>query len=407
MTLGAGVCYAEPDRMPESEDPGRALKRKQRIRPLLVFAAVLVLAAVYIFHIRKDMTDFGVCFRGGQRIVQGETLYRAADGHLQFKYSPAAAVFFAPLALLPYEAAKAVWYVLELAFLTGILLLCCRLLPASGKRTPQVLIWTFLIELKFLGREIELGQVNLLILFALTSMLYLLTREKETRAGWLWGGSLIFKPYALVFLPYFLIKKSFRALAAGIIVPAVGLILPAIFYGIKGNFTVLGEWPATLSKSTAGLLATYDNASLYGFLLKAFPAFSGKTIKVIFITVFVILAAIVLRLMRAGRKAPSVQHPEVLEGVFLFILIPLFSPLGWNYNYLYSLPAVMLIVSTWNHFSKAARIILAVNFAIIGTSLVEIWGRGPFHFYTNHALVVLNFFIVLASLACLRKKAKA
>jgi len=393
--------------MPESEDPGRALKKKQRIRPLLVFAAVLVLAAVYIFHIRKDMTDFGVCCRGGQRIVQGETLYREADGHLQFKYSPAAAVFFAPLALLPYEASKAVWYVLELAFLIGILLLCCRLLPASGKRTPQVLIWTFLIELKFLSREIELGQVNLLILFALTSMLYLLTREKETRAGWLWGGSLIFKPYALVFLPYFLIKKSFRALAAGIIVPAVGLILPAIFYGIKGNFTVLREWPASLSKSTVGLLATYDNASLYGFLLKAFPAFSGGIIRAIFLAVFAGLAAVVLRLMRAGRMTPSVKHPEVLEATFLFILIPLFSPLGWNYNYLYSLPAVMLIINAWNDFPRAARIALSVNFTVIGTSLVEVWGRGPFHFYTNYALVVLNFMIALAALVYLRIKAKA
>jgi hypothetical protein len=392
--------------MPESNGPARKLKKQRGIFALSVFAAVL-LAGVYLQHIRKDMTDFGVCYRGGQRIIQGETLYRVSDGHLQFKYSPAAAAFFAPLALLPWEAAKAAWYVLEIAFLAGIFLIFSRILALPGKRAASVFLWTFLIELKFLGRELELGQVNLLILFALTLMLYCLIREKETRAGWLWGGTLIFKPYALVFLPYFLIKRRFRALAAGIVAPAAGLILPALFYGIKGSFVVLREWPATLSKSTAGLLASYDNASLYGFLLKAFPTASGWLIKIVFLAVFAWLAAAVFWMMRAGRRAPAIKSPEALEGAFLFILIPLFSPLGWNYNYLYSLPAVMLIVHTWDDFPKAGRIILGANFLLIGTSLVELWGRGAFHFYTNHALVVLNFMIVLASLVYLRMKAKA
>ena len=390
--------------MPEFKESGREMEKKRGLRLLLVTAAIILLAASYILHIRKDMTDFGVCYRGGQRIVQGETLYRVSDGHLQFKYSPAAAIFFAPLALLPWEAAKVVWYVLEIAFLAAIFLAFGRMLSVSGKRAPAVFIWTFLIELKFLGRELELGQVNLLILFALTSMLYGLIRGRETRAGWLWGGSLIFKPYALVFLPYFLIKRRFRALLAGLAVPAVGLVLPVIFYGIRGNFTVLKEWPETLSKSTAGLLAAYDNASLYGFLLKAFPGVPEQIIKAVFIAALAGLAVVVLGLMRAGRKAPSVGRPEVLEGAFLFILIPLFSPLGWNYNYLYSLPAAMLIVAAWNAFPAAGRTVLAVNFLLIGTSLIELWGRGLFHFYTNYALVVLNFLIVLASLAYLRFK---
>jgi alpha-1,2-mannosyltransferase len=393
--------------MTEIKQPGRETEKRRGLRPLLVAVAIAVLASAYVFHIRKDMTDFGVCYQAGGRIVQGETLYREADGHLQFKYSPAAAVFFAPLALLPYEAAKVAWYVLEIAFLAAIFLIFHRMLALPGKRAASVLIWTFLIELKFLGRELELGQVNLLILFALTLMIYCLFRRRETRAGWVWGGSLIFKPYALVFLPYFLVKRRFRALITGLAVPALGLVIPAIFYGIRGNFRVLGEWPETLSKSTAGLLAAYDNASLYGFLLKALPGVPGQMIKVIFLAAFAGLAAVVLWLMRAGRRAPSTGQPEVLECAFLFILIPLFSPLGWNYNYLYSLPAVMLIVSAWDDFSKAGRVVLAVNFITIGTSLVELWGRELFHFYTNTALVVLNFLIVLIALAYLRTRAKA
>jgi hypothetical protein len=377
-------------------------RRKKAV--LLILATVVVLAGAYIFHIRKDMTDFGVCYQGGQRVVQGETLYREADGHLQFKYSPAAALFFAPLAFLPYEGAKAVWYFLELALLIGIFFISYRMLPAAAKKTTPIFIWTFLVELKSLARELELGQVNLLILFILTLMLYSLIKGKETRAGLLWGGSLFFKPYALVFLPYFLLKKKFRALLAGIAISAAGLVLPVIFYGFRGNFVVFREWPATLSKSTSGLLASYDNASLYGFLLKVFPVLSRKMRETIFLAIFLALATVVIWMMRAGRTFPLIKDPEVLESAFLLILIPLFSPLGWNYNYLYSLLAVMLILSQWRHFPRAGQIILVISFVVISTSLIEIWGKTLFHFYTHYALVVVNFLIVLVSLIYLRAK---
>ena len=380
------------------------MKKKWPARVAFILATVVVLAGAYVFHIRKDMTDFGVCYQGGQRIVQGETLYREADGHLQFKYSPAAAVFFAPLALIPYEAAKVVWYVLEFIFLAGIFLFCWRMLPAGATKAAPLLIWTFLAELKFLARELELGQVNLLILFSLTLMVYSIIRGKEIRAGLLWGISLLFKPYALVFLPYFLLKKKFRALVAGITASAAGLALPVAFYGFKGNLAVLREWPATLSKSTSGLLASFDNASLYGFLLKVFPSLPRQLSGILFLAIFLVLAAVVLWLLRAGRTAPLTKNSEVQESAFLLILIPLFSPLGWNYNYLYSLPAVMLILSAWRHFPRTARTILVANFIIASTSLIEIWGRGLFHFYTHYALVVLNFLFVLASLAYLRAK---
>jgi len=383
------------------------LKKKWPSCVALVLAAAVVLAGAYVFHIRKDMTDFGVCYQGGQRIVRGETLYREADGHLQFKYSPAAAVCFAPLAIIPYEAAKVVWYMLELIFLAGILFFCWRMLPSGATRAAPLFLWTFLIELKFLARELELGQVNLLILFCLTLMLYFLIKKKEIRAGLLWGISLFFKPYALVFLPYFFLRKKFRVLVAGIAASAAGLALPVAFYGFKGNLTILREWPETLSKSTSGLLASFDNASLYGFLSKAFPSLPGRLNGAIFLTLFLVLAAVVVWLIRAGREAPLIKDPELLESAFLLILIPLFSPLGWNYNYLYSLPAVMLILSAWRRFPRTAQIILVVNFVITSTSLIEIWGRELFHLYTHHALVVLNFLVVLASLIYLRAQDKS
>jgi len=379
-------------------------RKKWAARLVLILMAAAVLAGVYILRVGRDMSDFAVCYQGGQRIIRGETLYREADGHLQYKYSPTSALFFAPLAFLPYGAAKLIWYILEFGFLAGNFLLSSRILQVAGKRAVPILAWTFLIELKFLGREIELGQVNLFILLLLTSMLYLLLRKKESSAGFLWGSSLFFKPYALVFLPYFLIKRKFRALAAGLAAALIGLSLPAVIYGIRGTLAVLREWPATLSKSTSGLLASFDNASLFGFLYKTFPSVPEQAVGAVLGLIFIMLALVVLRMIKKGKEPNAPQDPEVLESAFLLILIPLFSPLGWNYNYLYSLLAVMIVVAAWRRLPPALRIFLIINFAVISTSIIEVWGRELFHFYTHYALVTLNFLIVLFFLLYLRAK---
>jgi hypothetical protein len=370
----------------------------------LILMAAAVLAGVYILHVGQDMSDFGVCYQGGQRIVRGETLYREADGHLQYKYSPTSALFFAPLALLPFGAAKVIWYILEFAFLAGIFFLSLEALPVGAERAAPILAWTFLVELKFLAREIELGQVNLFILLLLTSMLYLLLRKKQASAGLFWGASLFVKPYALVFLPYFLIKRKFRVIATGLAVVLAGLMLPAIFYGIRGNLIVLREWPATLSQSTSGLLASYDNASLTGFLLKTLPFLSKQAAVAVLLTVLLALGLAVLWMIKKGNAPAAPKDPMVLESIFLLILIPLFSPLGWNYNYLYSIPAVILIIAAWRQLTPALRTVLTLNFLFIVTSLIEFWGRELFRFYTHYAFVAVNFLIVLVTLFHLRLK---
>jgi hypothetical protein len=379
-------------------------ERKRVFCLALILTAAAVLAGVYILHVGRDMSDFGVCYQGGQRIIRGETLYREADGHLQYKYSPTSAFFFAPLALLPFGAAKVIWYILEFAFLAGIFFFSFQVLPVGAERAAPILAWTFLVELKFLAREIELGQVNLFILFLLTSMLYLLLRKKQTSAGLFWGASLFFKPYALVFLPYFLIKRKFRVIATGLAVVLAGLMLPAIFYGIRGNLIVLREWPATLSQSTSGLLVSYDNASLTGFLLKTLPFLSKQAAVAVLLTVLLALGLAVLWMIKKGNAPAAPKDPMVLESLFLLILIPLFSPLGWNYNYLYSIPAVMLIIAAWRQLTPAFRTVLTLNFLFIVTSLIEFWGRELFRFYTYYALVAVNFLIVLVTMFYLRLK---
>ena len=357
----------------------------------------------YLVHIQKDMSDFGVCYKNGQRIIRGETLYRVSDGHLQFKYAPVSALIYAPLALLPYETAKVIWYVLELCLLFALFWVSYKLLPSRLKGPWFILGLSFLALLKFIGREIELGQVNILIIFVLIMMLRTVVKKKDVPAGILWGISLFVKPYALIFLPYFILKKRFKLIATGLIVLIVGLALPVLPFGFKGNLLVLKEWAFTLSRSTPGQIAAGDTASLYAFLWKILPGHPDFWTMFLWLVIGSAVGVVFLWMMGEGRKR-DLNMPEILEAAFLMILIPFFSPLGWNYNYLYSVLAVVLILNYWPKFPHVWKYVLAVDLILIGATLQEVLGKTLFRFYTYNSLIVINFLIVLAALAYIRAK---
>jgi hypothetical protein len=377
------------------------LKIPRQTRIALIVLLLVFFLLVYVFWIRKDMSDFGVCYQGGKRILEGETLYRVSDGHLQYKYSPPSAVFFSLLALLTYETAKFIWYLSELVFLYLSLILSYKILPSRLKKKGTIIVFSLLILAKFHAREIELGQVNIHIILVLTLMLLAVLNHKDILAGLWWGLSLFFKPYALVFLPYFLLKRRFRLVAAGIVVVILGLFSPMVFYGFKGNIIVLREWLASLSRSTSPLLGTFDNASLHSFFLNILPDQKADFALVFIICVSCLIGLSFLGMMFLGKKR-GLKKPEALEFAFLFILIPLLSPLGWYYNYLYSILAIILLLNYMEKFPAYLKYGLIINFIIIGASLKEILGKVAFDFYTQNSLLVINYLIVLFYLFYMR-----
>ncbi|MGA2586394.1 MAG: glycosyltransferase family 87 protein [Candidatus Aminicenantales bacterium] len=373
-----------------------------------VLGILLIAAAfygVYLGWVKHDMSDFGVCIKNGKRIVDGETLYpgEEIDKHLQFKYAPVSALFYAPLSRLPVETAKIIWYYLELILLFAVFWISYRLLPSRGAGPWFVMGLSLLVFLKYIGREIELGQVNILIIFLLITMLALSMKEKDLWAGGLWGISLIFKPYALVFLPYFILRKRFKLVASGLAVLFAGMLLPALFYGFAGNLTVLKEWALTLSKSTPGLMIVVDNASFYSFLTKALPGHPENVAKVLWLA-FGLCAAVLFLWMMGQAKKRSIKKPEILEAAFLMILIPIFSPLGWFYNYLYGVLAVVLLMNFLPKLPPSWKTVLIVDFIMIGASLREILGKTLFRFYNYNSLMAINFLVILGALAYVRAK---
>src|SRR5436190_21563608 len=91
-------------------------RRSRRVRMLLFGAAVVgVLIGVNIFvsHLFGDpLADVRAYYDAGARLNAGQPIYiqtATVDDPNFYRYPPLLAIFFRPLALLPYPAAAAIW----------------------------------------------------------------------------------------------------------------------------------------------------------------------------------------------------------------------------------------------------------------------------------------------------------
>jgi hypothetical protein len=380
------------------------MKLSKKTSSLLILAGGLLFLALFVFKARFEMADFEVNYNAGKRLWLGETLYRTVDEHYQFKYPPASALLYFPLSFLPLSAAKAIWYVLILLSIGLLLGLSSRLVDPGGDKRQLLAALSAAVLAKFLLRELQLGQINALISALLTLMVWILVRDeqspsprREIAAGIFWGLTTALKPYALIFFPYFALKKKWNSLWSGFLFLVFSLFLPAPFYGLPGNWTVLREWIASLSRSTPALLSSQDNVSLLAFLVKST---GDQNISIlIYAAALACLAVLVILFIGRGKKMAS---PLLCEAALLLVLIPLISPLGWDYTFLSSVLAVAVIIKEFYFFPKAARIVLVCNFLVIALSIYDLLGRTFYAVFMSWSVLTINFLVLPAALFYLR-----
>src|SRR6266550_3535489 len=115
-----------------------------RTRVLLGVLALVSLVAVFTTRVSRKMPDFEVYHTAGARAIAVEPLYRAEDGHFQFKYLPAFAIFAAPLAMAPLAVAKGAWFAVSAALMLLFLGLSLRAMPDLRRPAAIPVIGTFL-----------------------------------------------------------------------------------------------------------------------------------------------------------------------------------------------------------------------------------------------------------------------
>jgi hypothetical protein len=361
------------------------------------FAALAIVAAIaYSVRIARAMPDFSVYHVASARALSAEPLYRAEDGHYQFKYLPAFAFAMAPFAILDREPAKIVWYALSMVLLVLFIRWSVRALPE--RRLPiATLTWvTAVLMAKFYAHELTLGQSNILLGAVLVRVLMELDANRKALAGVLVGLALFVKPYALLFVPWLAATQGIVATAACVTVVLAGLLLPAAVYGWSGNLGLLAGWYRTVTESTAPNLVNPDNISLASMWAKWLGA--GSTAATLAIASAGVLAAIAIGVwLGRGRFA----KPDYLEIALLLLLVPLLSPQGWDYVLLLGTPAVVCAVDRWRETSTGWRAFTTAALVVMGLTIFDVMGRTVYSRFMALAAVsvcAIGLAIVLAHL---------
>ena len=372
----------------------------------ILFLILLLFSGIFLLRVKDEMRDFEVNYTAGKRLGWGETLYREADEHYMFKYLPSSSLVYYPISHLPLDTAKAVWYVLVVSSCFLIFRLSGRLLGLSFRTHRLPYLLAALILGKFLFREIQLGQINAIVTLILLLMCRSMGRSRETEtmgdgkiAGALWGLATALKPYSVIFLPYFIVKRQWKSLGSGIGIIGVSLLTPSLFYGLKGNFWVLKEWASTLTRSTPGLFTSQDNVSFIA-LFNKWTGREGMSL-ILAAALIGLCALLVLWIMAKGKGMAS---PHILETAVLLILIPLVSPLGWDYTLISSALGLMILIREFPRFPLPWKIGLASAFVLTGLSVHDLMGPSLYAGFMSLSTITLCYVIILAGLGWLRFK---
>ncbi len=369
-------------------------------RPLAVGLTAVVVAGLvvlYIFKIAGRMPDYEVYVRAAERALDAAPLYRPDDGHYQFKYLPAFAVVMLPLALVPEPVARAGWFVLSVLFLVVLLRTSVSVLPERLHSRAYLIGITFVLLAKFYAHEIDLGQVNIAMAALVVLALAQMRAGREFAAGLLIAGAIVLKPYVVLLLPWLVARRrvaSVAGAAAGIV---LALLLPAVLYGFDGNLHLLGEWWRTVTETTAPNLADINNVSAASVFFRWLgPGRPAQLLAVALVGALLIVAAAVFF------KRSGIPTPEPLEAGLLLTMMPIISPQGWDYVFLLSTVATMLLVNYRAELPNVMRIVVTVALVVIAFTIFDVVGRAAYQQFMRLSIITICYLVVIGGVAALR-----
>jgi alpha-1,2-mannosyltransferase len=365
---------------------------------------------------REPMTDLGVFACAASAVRSGANLYTTCDWHgWHYHYPPTLAILFAPLAHpvptppAPLQAGErrtdvntpwgygidapgnfyglhaqnvrffwivAVWYLLSIGLICmSAQALACTLEGSRLEEPPPPVsaarrhwwgrrLWPLLVCAGSLGTDLSRGQVDILMLAAISLGLYLLARRQGLAAGLCLAFPATVKLFPPLILLYPLWRRRWRlalGVAAGLVVSLV--IVPAVALGPKRTVELYQLWAEVLAKPAlgqgadrsrarelTGMTAT-DNQSLLAFLhnwrhhdlprAKRPPQAAPVDRYAVYAAGLIMVAgiAVVSGWRRQDRPRELLLIAGLLLGTGLVV-----SPIVHNYYYLLLLPLVAALL---------------------------------------------------------------
>jgi hypothetical protein len=284
---------------------------------------LLLVTGVYfmqeVLNGRFGMHDFEVYYSAARAFLNGTPVYGKAFGLSSgfFKYTPASLLLFIPLAILPFLAAKIIWYMLVCFFTISVFLLSEKIVAgiffeSKEKSLLSVLLLVLVVAGGHVIRELELGNVNMLLLCLFLFSFVRLGKRQDILAGLCIAAGILIKPHFLVLLPLLLVRGRYKALGVCLLTLGAGICLPYVFAGLEGGQFLNQQWIQALKAHNQDILSYPD--TLYSLLYKGglkllFPE-QGKTLVLILLT----LVGLGFLLLIHFNKKREKKHQPALSG---------------------------------------------------------------------------------------------
>jgi hypothetical protein len=225
----------------------------ERARRLAWLALGVYMVGLGISAVLRLQGDFFVYYRAGHRVLHGMAIY-PADETDRFLYAPIFAIGFAPFALLPRHAAQGLWFVFNawglVALITGTVIM---LFGRSRRLSAPLLAIPVLLSFRFIGNNIEHGQINLPIL-ALCVWAIVCGREDRPRlAGVMLAAAVLVKPFALLAALYLTLRRKWAVLGWALVAGSAMAVLPIFVFGAGG----LGAQTSGYLRAVASMTTQY------------------------------------------------------------------------------------------------------------------------------------------------------
>ncbi len=293
------------------------------------FLHFYTLGSLAIEHRGADLYDMNA-----QAALSARRVPQAAGIHYLPLYPPHVSLFFAPLALLPYPAALALWW----GYSTLVYGICCYSVWLACPRLRDYGRLAAILAVAFPAffHLIAWGQTSALALACFTVMFFLLREQREFTAG-LVLGCLIFKPQlGLAAAVIFVSLGAWRMLAGVVASAAVQLSAGVVYYGmepLRRWFELLRDIRAVMPLLEPKPYQTHCLRTFWSMLIP-WPPFS--------LVLYVLSAIAVLGLTIAcWRKSPSAPLP--LRCSALLVATVLVAPHLTVYDLVILAPAFLLL----------------------------------------------------------------
>ena len=331
---------------------------------------VLYLVLLFINH-RFQLSDFNVYYGAADALMNGEQVYGKAFGLSSgfYKYSPEVLVPFLPFALLKYDVAAVLFYLLN----AGILVLLLNEFKRTffkeiswGKEVWFMLAMTFLFFGDQLERELFLGNVNALLLLLTLWSVRSIENNQRAKAGLIYAAVLCFKIHFLILLPYFILKKEWKVLLYTI-VGIAGMAL-TLFICVPSRFVVLhSQWLKAVQAHNVQL--DHSPNTIYFFIQKVLSSMHMSVIPIAAVVIGLGIAGVGYLTFIWKKIGMGFQSNEAL---ILLALIPVLTHTDTE-HFLWAMPFFLMIlitVSTWNKKGKitAAIVLLCASIPFLFNS---------------------------------------